>query len=169
LGPVVRSHEYWRRWSLTHDWEGRYIAVLQGDEHVGYFHICGGGASCDEIGWCDEMTGSREQTFHAAASWTSGQGSKTLTFWLDRNDRAAIAALHRLFGPAEPSCYNPVGQRVSDDDIVPWLPENWPDGFGYLVKYLNPGPGILADVRSTDALTQVMDQHHWTTFNGDWM
>jgi GNAT superfamily N-acetyltransferase len=158
FGPVIRSHEYWRRWSLKRPWEGIYITVCDGTVPVGYFRIP------DEIGWdpdCEEM---QERVFLSATSWTAKEGGTNVTFYVDE---IALAAFHRAFGDVPRTFTNPLGQPVEDSDPTPYRPANWPEGWGLLVKFLNPGPGILADVDSTDALTDAFVRHSWTYFDGD--
>ena len=75
----------------------------------------------------------------------------------------ALSSVACLRGP------NPTGKPLDNDDPSQWLPENWPDGWCYLVKQFDPGPGILAQATSTDALTDVMAEYSWTALDGDWM
>jgi len=160
FGPVVRSHEYWRRWSLKRPWEGIYVTVCDGTVPVGYFRIP------DEIGWDPAREEIQDRIFLAATSWTAqGEGS-SVAFYVDD---AALPAFRQAFGDIPPTFTNPKGQPVEDSDPTPYRPENWPDGWGLLVKFLNPGPGILADVNSTDSLTEAIVRHSWTYFDGDSM
>lgn len=170
FGPVVRSHEYWRRWSLKRPWEGICVTVCDGAVPVGYFHI--GGADrkvVDEIGSKPDRKEMQERVFLAATSWAGQDGGSSVAFYVDDIDDVALSAFCRAFGDVPRTFTNPKGKPVEDSDPTPYRPENWPDGWGLLVKFLNPGPGILADVDSTDALTRTMACHSWTYFDGDAM
>jgi len=130
---------------------------------VGYFRIP------DEIGWDPDREDMQEQVFLAATSWAAGQGRSNVDFYIADFDDVALSAFRRAFGDVPRTFTNPKGQPVEDSDPTPYRPENWPDGWGLLVRHLNPGPGILADVDSTDALTEAMARHSWTYFDGDSM
>jgi hypothetical protein len=89
--------------------------------------------------------------------------------WLGDADEVATLALGRAFGSVPRAFTGPDGQPVCCNDPKAYLPEKTPDQVGYLVKSLNPGPGLLANVVSTDALLEAMARHSWTYLDGDSM
>ncbi len=169
LGPIVRCAEYWHRWSLTHRWEGDYMVICEGRRVVGYFHASPDGADIDEIGWEGRSTDLAARIFMTATSWVLGRGHAAAHFWISERDSGACAGIRAAFKHVQLVPCKPNGEPAETDDPTPWLPENWPDGVGYMVKFLNPGPGVLASVTCTDSLTEVMSRYDWTTFEGDWM
>jgi len=141
--------------------------VCDGALPVGYFHAHG--VDVDEIGWAQPREAMGEKVFLAAASRAAGQGMSRVGFWLDEGDDLAAAALRRAFGDVARVFTDPEGRPVDDSDPAPYRPETRPHGVGYMAKFLNGRPGILACVDSTDALTEVMARHSWTYFDGDAM
>jgi GNAT superfamily N-acetyltransferase len=169
FGPVVRSADYWRLWSLACDWEGRYVLVLDGQETVGYFHASPGHDTVDEIGWTASSEQRRSQVFMAALAWGRENGKDRVGFCLSTDDVAGLRALQDAALTVTPERCRPDGQSTHIADVTPFVPVNWPDGVGILVKHLQGGPGLLADVRTTDDLTETMARHSWTWFDGDTM
>ena len=170
FGPVVRSPEYWQRWSLQCSWEGTYVIVCRGAKPQGYFHIDPSNRNVDEIGWEEDCYGAGGEIFLAAASWAAEKGSTKLGFFcIDEVEDVASAAFSRAFGEVPRTYCKPNGQPAEGSDPTPYLPEKWPEGMGIMVKFLNRGPGILADVDSMDALTEAMARNSWTWFDGDTM
>jgi len=167
FGPVVRSHEYWRRWSLGCEWNGAYLMVCDGAGPIGYFHA--NGDSVDEIGWRGSGEEIPERVLRALSAYGETNGTRTLSLWLDEADDPAIGALGRAFGSVPRPFTGPSGQPVCSSDPRAYLPEDKPDQVGYMVKFLNPGPGILANVVSTDALLDVMAHRSWMCLDGDSM
>lgn len=169
FGAVVRSHEYWRRWSLQCLWEGTYVIACEGTTPVGYFHIDPSHRVVDEIGWEERHDAIEERIFLAAASWAAAKRSSRVGFYVDEGDQDANLAFRRAFGDVPRTFCKPNGQAAEGSDPTPYLPANWPKGMGIMVKFLNSGPGILAGVDSTEALTEVMARHSWLWFDGDTM
>ena len=167
FGPVVRSQEYWRRWSLRCTWNGAYMMACDAAGPIGYFHV--NGDSVDEIGWKGSGEGMPERVFRALSAHGATSGARSLSLWLDDADDAAIRALERAFGSVPRVFADPAGQPVCCGDPGAYLPESEPDQVGYMVKLLGPGPGILANVASTDALLEAMARHSWTYLDGDSM
>ena len=167
FGPVVRSQEYWRRWSLRCAWNGTYVMVCDAAGPIGYFHV--DGDSVDEIGWKTTVEGIPERVLRAASAHGAATGARTLSLWLGDADEVAARSLGRAFGSVPRAFTGPDGQPVCCRDPRAYLPGKTLDQVGYLVKFLNPGPGILANVASTDALLDAMARHSWTYLDGDSM
>jgi GNAT superfamily N-acetyltransferase len=167
FGPVMRSQEYWRRWSLQCEWNGAYMMVCDAAGPIGYFHV--DGDSVDEIGWKKIGEGMPERVFRAASAHGAAKGARTLSLWLGDADDVAIRALGRAFGSVPRVFTGPAAQPVCCSDPRAYLPEKKPNQVGYLVKFLNRGPGILANVASTNALLDAMARHSWTYLDGDSM
>lgn len=166
FGPVVRSEEFWRRWSLARTWDGTYEVAMRGGARIGYFHLGNRRDSADEIAWEPADASAAAATFRAAASLAAGEGASEVSFWIGE-DPAAAAALKTAFGDARRAYCAPDGQPAATGDRAPYRQANWQDGFGYMVRFLNPGPGILSGVRSTEDLTAVMARHSWVYLDGD--
>ena len=164
FGPVVRPSEYWRRWSLRRPEEGVYVVVREASRGLGYFHF---GSGVDEIGWERKLPGASERVFLGASAWAAGQGASQVSFWLAEEDEPARNGLEAAFGELPTTFVGPQGQPVCDGTPARFLPARSPDESGVMVKYLSPGPGPLAQVDSTDALTQCMAADSWTMFDGD--
>lgn len=156
FGPVIRSPEYWRRWSLQRPWEGRYLVVREGRKPIGYFHAGGG---VDEIAW---IPGAAEQVLTAAA-----HGETEVKLWVDESEVEVQETLRRVFGDVPRVSVDAMGQVSDDADPAAMLARLWRDGSAVLVKWLSSGPGPLGGVDSTEALTEAMAQYHWTIFDGD--
>ena len=169
FGPVIRSADYWRLWSLECDWEGRYVLVLDGEEPVGYFHVSPESDTVDEIGWAEASEERGAQVFKSALEWGRENGRESVIFYFAADDNVGRTALWDASGTVTAEYYKPNGQRAEESNVAPFLPANWPDGMGILVKHLRAGPGLLGDVRSTDDLTETMAQHSWMWFDGDTM
>jgi GNAT superfamily N-acetyltransferase len=164
FGPVVRSHAYWRRWSLQRPWEGRYVVVRQGSDRIGYFHI---GNGIDELGWSQMEAGVAEQVLAAASSWAAEHGVAQVMLWLGESEEEALRAMCRLFVDLPRVFVDAMGHVTDDGDPNRMFQRMWCEGAGVMVKWLRRGPGPLVGVDSTEALTAVMAQHHWTMLDGD--
>jgi hypothetical protein len=103
-----------------------------------------------------------KRVFMAVLSWGFERGNSTIDFYVDDLGELVNDAIHSVF------C-KPNGQATEDPDPSPYLPENWQDGMGIMVKFLNSGQGILADVNDTDALTEAMARYSWGWCDGDTM
>jgi GNAT superfamily N-acetyltransferase len=156
FGPVVRSHEYWRRWSLPRQWDGRYRIVREGRERIGYFRA---GDGVDEVAW---VPGAAETVLAAAA-----HGEAETKLWVDESDAEVQEALRRLFGEVPRVSVDAMGQVTEDTGPAAMLARLRRGGSAMLVKWLAPGPGLLSRVSSTEALTQVMAERRWTMLDGD--
>lgn len=168
FGPVVRSPEYWLHWSLHH-WEGPYVVVADGARPVGYFHASRDGGTVDEIGWDDDSASKNTRMFLAARSWAAAQGCRDVSFWVGDVDMAADEAFREAFGAVQRTFCGPDGQPAESSDPGPCRLGGEPDAFGYMVKHLNRGPGVLADVANTEDLANAMARHAWAFFDGDMM
>lgn len=164
FGPVVRSPEYWRRWSLRRPEEGSYVVVREGGKPVGYFHV---GSSVDEFAWAQESSEAAERVFLGASAWVARQGASDFACWLDEGDAPAQQGLQAAFGELPTTLVDPQGQPVRSGSPRDFLPKHRPDESGILVKWLSPGPGPLAQVDSTDSLTQCLAAHNWTMLDVD--
>ena len=142
------------------------VALVRG-RPVGYLHVGGAHGDIDEIGWEQERGETAEQVFLAGSSYAAAQGMSAVAFWIDGRDEAGRAALQRTFGDTARTFVDPLGQAVDDCDPRQFLPQNWPEGEGLLVKFVNPGPGVLTGVDSTDTLTDAMARRSWILFDGD--
>ena len=167
FGPVVRSGQYWRRWSLQRPEEGTYMVALADGEPAGYFHIGGAHDDVDEIGWEQARDRAAVRVLLAASSCAGTRGMPTVSFWIDEADEAGMAEFRRTFGEVPRTFVDPLGQPVEGCDPAPFLPENCPDATGLFVKFLGPGPGILRSVDSSDALTEAMARYSWVMFDED--
>ena len=167
FGPVVRSQEYWRRWSLQCEWNGAYMVVCDAAGPFGYFHVAGD--SIDEIGWKETGEETPERVLRAVSAYGAVKGARTLSLWLGDADEVAALALGRAFGRVPRAFTGPDGQPVRCHSPRAYPPEKTPDQVGYMVKSLNPGPGILVNVVSTDALLDALARHSWTYLDGDSM
>jgi GNAT superfamily N-acetyltransferase len=161
FGPIVRSHEYWCRWSLQRPWEGRYVIVRRGPERIGYFYI---GSGVDEIGWSRNAA---EQVVAAGSSWAAQHGSAQVMLWLDESEEEAIGAVHRLFGDAPRVFVDAMGRATQDGDPNRMLQRMGREDSGVMVKWLRRGPGPLHGVGSTEALTAAMALHRWVMLDAD--
>ena len=103
------------------------------------------------------------------ASFAADEGAPSISFWLGAHDAAIIRALGSVFGEVVETPRRPDGQPVETGDPAAYLPETWPEGVGFMAKHLTSGPGPLAAVDSTDALTAVMARLGWTYLDGDSM
>jgi predicted N-acetyltransferase YhbS len=169
FGPVVRSHDYWHRWSLKRTWEGEYFTVLRNERPIGYFRANSPCDSIDEIGWMPAKPSVGVAVFAAAASWAMARGVEVLSFWIGDDETTGLEALRAAFGNVTRVYCRPDGQVVHSDDPARFRLENSPDGVGIMTAFLNPGPGILAAVDSTEALTDAMARHSWVYLDGDAM
>jgi predicted N-acetyltransferase YhbS len=169
FGPAVRSDAYWGRWSLACDWEGRYVLVHDDGEPVGYFHVSPANDTVDETGWTRASEGRRSQVFAAAAEWADGTGKDSVRFYLSGDHAEGVEALGNAARTVRSEYSGPDGRVADGPDGAPFLPTQWPEGVGILVKHLQPGPGVLADVRTTDDLAEAMARHSWTWLDGDTM
>jgi len=112
----------------------------------------------------------RSVTMHYILDGTADDlEAKTLLLASTPTEYDGLAALRGAFGDVSPTYVNPLGQPADGPSPEPFRPANWPGATGLLVKFFNRGPGILAGVDSTDALTDAMAKHSWTYFDGDSM
>ena len=164
FGPVVRSSEYWRSWSLRRPKEGVYVTARDGARCLGYFHF---GSGVDEIGWVRELPRASERVFLGASAWAARRGESQVAFWFDEIDEPAHKALRAAFGDLPRTFVDPQGQPVRDGAPTRFVPKHCPDESGLMVKWLFSDSGTLKHVDSTDSLTQRMAQHSWTILDGD--
>jgi GNAT superfamily N-acetyltransferase len=160
FGPVVRSHDYWRRWSLLRPWEGVYVVARTSAGPFGYFHM--GGSTVDEIAWDTGAGDSQRRTLLAAAYWAAEHGHECVQFYGGAMSEAEATLLPDTLIGTESAYANPLGQTVSDPDPSPYRAMT-----GVLVRFLAPGPGILSQTDCTDSLVQTMARHAWYYYDGD--
>lgn len=161
FGPVVRSHEYWRRWSLQRPWEGVYAVAYDAAGPFGYFHTAGDEYGC-EPGRGDALA----QLFLARARWAAQHGHETAQYCVDDADMGAFRV---AFGDLPRTYVDPLGRAVGEADRDAYRFGSWHPGCGVMVKHLRPGPGALAQVDTTDALTHAMTRLGWTYVDADSM
>jgi len=87
--------------------------------------------------------------------------------WLDESEEEVLGVVRCLFGEVPRVFVDALGRITDDGDPSRMLHRMWREESGVMVKWLRPGPGLLAHVDSTDSLTQFMADHHWTTLDGD--
>ena len=165
FGPFVRSHEYWRRWSLRRPWDGVYVVAHGEKRPFGYFHM--GGNSVGEISWDQSDRDAQERTLLAADSWAAEQGHSHVDFYEGAMSEEETRMLGHVLPEARCAYANPLGQTVWDPDPAPYRLENWPEATGYLVKSVGPGPGVLLEPDCTESLVVVMARYSWHFYDGD--
>ncbi len=165
FGPVIRSDEYWRRWSLRRPWQGIYVVACGAAGPLGYFHISG--STVDEIGWDHSGRDTQQGTLLAAASWAAEHGHQHVYFYEGAMGEAEDQAICHTLPGTRCAYANPLGQTVWDPDPTPYKLENWPEATGYLVKFVGPGPGVLSETDCTESLVEVLAQHSWYFYDGD--
>jgi GNAT superfamily N-acetyltransferase len=168
FGPVVRSRNYWRHWSLQCTWEGVYRIVSDDSGPVGYYHATDN-SDVDEVGWKRGEEHLCENVLRALVSAEADKGNDTVDFFFPMQDEPVVARLYSIFKKVRKKAVGPLGQFSDDWDVKPYLPENWPDATGHMVKWLSKGPGILSSVETTDDLLDVMGRHGWWWMDGDTM
>ncbi|MBT3268335.1 GNAT family N-acetyltransferase [Candidatus Poribacteria bacterium] len=161
FGPVVRSREYWRRWSLGRPWEGSYAIVSDAAGPLGYFHTAG-----DEYGCEPDRGDVLDRVFLARARLAARSGEETASYYLDGAD---MDAFRQVFGDAPRTYVDPLGRPVTEADRDVYRLGNWAGGCGVMVRCLNRGSGILSDATTTDALTSAMARLRWTYLDADSM
>lgn len=160
FGPVVRSDEYWRRWSLRRPWDGVYVVAEDAAGPFGYFHM--GGSTVDEIAWDPGAGDGQRRTLRAAASWAAEHGHEQVQFYGGAMSEAEAQVLRDTLPGTHSAYANPLGQTVSDPDPAPYR-----EMTGYLVRFVTPGPGVLSETDSTDSLVEAMARHAWYYYDGD--
>ena len=103
----------------------------------------------------------------ATLGWVWENGKDRLQFFLPTEDLIGLEALRDATRIVKTDYCRPNGQGTEVPDTVACLPAKWRDGMGLLVKHIQAGAGLLADVHSTDDLTETMARHSWTWFDGD--
>jgi len=164
FGAVVRSREYWRRWSLRRPWDGRYVVVREGGRRIGYFHF---GSGVDEMGWPPGDLQAAERVLRAASAWGFASRQEEVLFWVRESDGEALTALGHAFDDARQVFVDAMGRQTSDGDPAGMVERMWERDSGLMVKWLSKGPGVLRGVNSTQALTEAMAEHDWAMFDGD--
>jgi len=169
FGPVVRSHDYWRRWCLKRTREGEYLTVLRDERPIGYFRAGAGHDAVDEIAWTPAKPSVGAAVFAAAVSWAAQKGVSAVSFWIGNDEKTGLEALQTAFGSIARVYCRPDGQAADCDDPTPFRLANRPDGVGIMMVFLNPGPGVLGTADSTESLAHLMAHHSWIYLDGDAM
>ena len=99
--------------------------------------------------------------------WAAQHGEPEVGFYIGDSDGQEETAFREVFGDMPRTYVDPLGRPALSSDPTPFIPPSATAVGGYLVKYIQPGPGILANVHSTDDLLQVMADEKWTYFDAD--